>query len=730
MATGHDVYVTPPAVPGNLGGGDGSQRHPFHSVGAAMAKAKANGGGVVRLHGGHYVESVFLETFGQDGQKIVVRPDGGGEVFIDSVLPEFLAPEGPDDQWFKVIPPDGIFKGEYVWGRPYAPPGGDEKAGRVRQGAFLDEPVHTRLVSYDRVEDLTAPGQIWPGDLKKGNRVWRLHPDQAHFPDLYKPEDRKDRAHYRPWVYMGPGIWFDQQVQAEEHAKPGPGGRRIHIRLAPTTNNIPGWPDYDPQTTDPNQVRLALSREGEYAIFLKHCNHIRFENLTLRFGSPDTVRLNACSDIVFDHCRIRSGSRAITLLAEEGFQNKDVRVEHCVIDGGIPTWLFRSDRKDTYLFGPDAPDTATATKDDLNEDTLGSSTSGVQLSGVARSAGVIVHHCEIFNAHDSYIFGDKMEFHHNWVHNLNDDAIAVSALGGAKNAKIYCNVVTQCLTALSFAAPPVGPVHIYGNLIDIREPTLGTRPSGKGTGIRESLRQGHFFKDGADEGFIYLFHNTCLVLDPGAQGDDLAELTDAGFSYYVNIGASKPRLAFNNIMVAAYTPAPTLKPIAFLAPKSFICKTNGNVFFRIPQGDAGSPNFEVRRRRVLAESGTFADLKKYRDHYWPDGVGAYEKDSTLEDPAFKSFDTVTGTPHRGDDLRLRFHPKSPAKGTAVPMPQELHDMYAEATGTEPADRGCYPWTGAHLQVGVDGRRVYPRMRPGPHPDTHPDDIPPVVVDDG
>jgi hypothetical protein len=31
------------------------------------------------------------------------------------MLPEFLAPEGPDDQWYKVIPPGGIFKGEYVW---------------------------------------------------------------------------------------------------------------------------------------------------------------------------------------------------------------------------------------------------------------------------------------------------------------------------------------------------------------------------------------------------------------------------------------------------------------------------------------------------------------------------------------------------------------------------------------------------------------------------------------
>jgi hypothetical protein len=72
MAIGQVVCVTPPTVPGKLGGGDGSQWHPFHSVGVAMAKAKANGGGVVRLHGGHYVESVSLENFRQGGMKIVV----------------------------------------------------------------------------------------------------------------------------------------------------------------------------------------------------------------------------------------------------------------------------------------------------------------------------------------------------------------------------------------------------------------------------------------------------------------------------------------------------------------------------------------------------------------------------------------------------------------------------------------------------------------------------------
>jgi hypothetical protein len=708
-----EVFVSPAAVPGDLDGGDGTLASPFHSVANGIKKASA-GGGTVFLDGGHFVESVHLTAVsGQDADHpIVVCPSGeGGEVFIDSCLPEFLDPEaGP--QWEPVeVLPNG-FSGEFESVRQYPPAGATAGVGRVNRGAFLDEPVHMRLVGYSELEDLRANNQLWPDDV--GNIVWRAKPGT---PGTFIHEDRPNRPHRRPWVYMGPGIWFDQKMVEDDPEH----GRRIHLRLAPTTNNIPNWPDYDPAVTDPNQLRLALSLEEKYAIFLKDCHHIEFKNLTLRFGNPDTVRLNSCSDIGFDHCRIRSASRAIFLLAETDHQNENIRVEHCVIDGGLPTWSFRSDRKDTYLVGPNEQETATVAE--VHQNMLGYATSGVQVSGNESSIGVTVHHCEIFNGHDSYVFGDGMEFHHNWVHNMNDDAIALSAEAQTKNAEIFCNVVTQCLTAFSFAAnEAVGPVYIYGNLIDLREPTLGIRPSAQDTGIAESLRQGHFFKDGADEGPIQLFHNTCLVLDPGAQGDDLDDVNDAGFSYYVTIGKGElPRNALNNIMVAAFTPG-AVKPIAFLAPESFGVETDGNVFFRTPQDDL-RPNFTVRRRIVNPESADFADLDAYRSHYWPDGVGEYEHESVLADPVFKSFDTVTGTPHWHDDLRLRLSPEGPAKGTAVGMPDELNDMYSAALGEEPTDRGCYPSTGARLQVGVDGRRVFPRIGmlplPGSHPGRHP-----------
>ena len=218
------------------------------------------------------------------------------------------------------------------------------------------------------------------------------------------------------------------------------------------------------------------------------------------------------------------------------------------------------------------------------------------------------------------------------------------------------------------------------------------------------------------------------MLDPGAKGDNLADITDAGFSYFINIGESEPRRAFNNIMVAVYTSDSHVRPIAFLAPASFITQSDGNTYFRIPEGAEGSINFQIRRSvgGDVTESGEYATLADYRNDQWPpDGEGGYEAESAREDPMFRSFDTATGRPRHGDDLRL--HSESPAKGNAVTVPEELREMYLEATGEEPLDRGCYPSNGARLRVGVDGRRVFPRMRAGLGNGTHPDDIPPVFA---
>jgi hypothetical protein len=712
---GPSIHVSVPAVP-ETGGGSGTEAAPFHSVAEALREAQ--NGAVVKLHAGHYLESVTVKNVsGLSARKILVEPAGDGPVFIDSLLPDFLHPNG---RWDRVLEASGRFNGEYEWHQPFPLPAGitNPERFRVNSGAFLDRPNHTRLVGYSQPGDFRSNNQLWPKEKPgpaNGNRIWREDTDADD--GTYVPENRLGRIHRLPSLYMGPGVWFDQRV----------GHRKVHIRLTPTTNNIPGWPDYNGET-DPNQLSLALCRVEDYALFLTNCHHITFHDLELRFGNPDTIRLNTCSNIAFDHCRIRSATHAIELLTgnTETDWNQDITLEHCVLDGGVPTWFFRSDRKDEYLTGPTNKDRVPQAETFRNR--LGASTSNVQISGTARNRHVVVHHCEIINAHDTYIFGQDMEFHHNWINNLNDDAIALSGEALTGNAKIYCNVMTRCLTALSFAAgEELGPVYLYGNLIDLRLPTLGIRRTSASSPGTDSLRRGHFFKDGVNEGQIELFHNTCIVLDPGAKVDNPDGLTDAGYAYFIHPEESQPRRAFNNILVAVYTDPARLRPIAFLAPADFATQSDGNTYFRVPAGTENSTRFLVRTGsgNAATEVGYPSLLAYRRDQWPPNGAGGYEAKSVVGDPLFNKFDS--DLPERRADFRLR--PDSPARENLGDLPQKLSDMYGDATGFAPLVRGCYPHSGARLRVGVGSRRVFPFMPPPIGPPTHPDPGPLAPLDD-
>ena len=236
-------------------------------------------------------------------------------------------------------------------------------------GAFYDEPAHTRLVSYAELADLRSDNQFWPDD--EGNIVWRAKPNA---PGLYIHENRNNKPHRRPFVYMGPGIWFDQD----------PVGRRVHIRLAPTTNNIPNWPDYDPAESDPNRLQLALSVQGKHAIFLKRCQHIQFQDLTLRFGNPDTVLLNNCVDIGFDHCRIRSGEPG-DLPDRRGRTDDREHPDRALRDRRRPADLVLPQRPEGHL-PPRAERQAGGHRGRDARNKLGYATSGVQMSGDARSS--------------------------------------------------------------------------------------------------------------------------------------------------------------------------------------------------------------------------------------------------------------------------------------------------------------------------------------------------------
>ena len=693
---GPEFFVSPPP-PGvaveDAPIGSGTFEDPFHSITHAIEQA--NGGGTVYLRNGEYVESIDVSGIsGIEGRPIVVRPRERERVTIDATVLAFRGPI-PNADW----EPVPGHQDEFIsTARFDATPG--EGSTVVSAGAFLDRgdpgtgsARHTRLVSYDRIEDLRSPNQLWPDPVWLAQNPDQLGEGIAH--EQLRQVDGTDTSfnprRFRPYVYMGPGIWFDQAV--------GVDGRRVHIRLSHTTNQVEGWPDYNEQT-DPRRLRLALSIDDSHVLRLVGCQHMRFENLTMRFGGIDTIRLRNCADVVFDHIAVWAGSRAIRLESGEDDLNQSIEFKHCEIDGGLPTWFFRSDRKDEYRFRP-APDGPVVTNH------LGHATSGVLISSDPGALAIRIHHCEILNGHDvSVALGDSSTFHHNWVHNINDDGLILTGTEGTKNAKVYRNAITQCLTAMSFAGGQVGQIYIFRNLFDLRKPTLGIRPDKPGE--QNSLRHSQFHKDGSNEGPFDLFNNTCIIRDAGGIGAALARLTAAGFSHY-RIALGEPqgrRRAFNNIFVALYS-QPGAKPIAFLPPMTFAGPTDGNVYHRFGTGD--NPKFLVPTDSP--ENFTpHDDLDTYQDAEDP-----YEKNGRSADPLFISFDT-SGQSHITDDFRLTG--PSPARNSPVTLPSELRSMDKDASGFGflytflPRDRGCYYLAGDTLRVGVEGRRRFP---PPPQP---------------
>jgi hypothetical protein len=689
------IYVSPPP-PGwdkQEHPGTGTQDDPYHSVATAIEAAR--GGKSVWLQAGQYVEEVKLDRVrGALLNKIVVQPYGGATVTIDCLETRFL---NPTDQanW---IPFAGGAPHEYVWSEKFPV----AEAQQVRRGAFLTtpflaQPQHTRLVIYDQAGDFRAANELWPKDLTTGdNNVWERKPDPDH------PGTQKwTHTGIRNWVYMGPGLWFDDKE------------RELHIRLSPTNNNITDWPDYD-GPTDPTELELALSKETSHALLLTNCAHIMFKNLTIRFGGQDTIRLRNCADITFDHVNIRAASRAVRLEGGTDEKNERIRLRHCEIDGGMPTWFFRSDRKDAYRFTPHVRglNPQPEPQGDPPENLLGFSTTAVLVSARYNASNVSIDHCKIFNGHDVYVFGDHMRFHHNWVHNINDDAVNFGAdEAGTDDAWVYRNVITQCLTALSFgAAARVGHVRIFRNLIDLREPTLSIRPP---TAPANPFRTGQLYKqNGPGEGPIDLWHNTCVVLNPGANSTEL-ELDDfnaAGFTHYRilrdhthtdPLWVTDPRRALNNIFVAVYPVVDMVKPIAFLPPSSFQGLSDGNIYARV---DTGS----TEPRYAVTDHGTSA-----RDYHDLEGEAGYKaafpphehSGCQIEPPPFVSF-AADGLPRAGDDLRHR-------QGTpqAITMPADIEQVERKAGGILALlfgrVRGCYWLSSDRMSVGVDGKERFP-----------------------
>jgi hypothetical protein len=336
------------------------------------------------------------------------------------------------------------------------------------RGAFIDLDRHIRLVTYDRLEDLQATNEAF-GPLLPGQGP--LGPTVVDADGFTK----------RPWVYMGPGLHQG-------------GDGIIHLRLSHTHLGIPDVEDYN-GPEEPGELPLAIWAASDPTVTISSCQTVHLQNLTVRFSGGRTILITASDDVFLDHLNILAGPYGL----EIGPNSNRTTITNCLLDGGLPPWSFRSDRKDGYpIHGGEANGRAEQTLKTL-------------AYCDERSSRTTFENCELINAHDIQLNGPDTVFRRNWVHNLNDDGIFVGKT--ATNLRITGNVFEKCLMVLSLASKSAaGPVFLHRNLVDLREATAGRRPLIDPSAVSEDeravMRFGNMFKSNFADPDLTVFHNT------------------------------------------------------------------------------------------------------------------------------------------------------------------------------------------------------------------------------
>lgn len=665
---------------------------PFRTINHAVKAL--NEGDILYLRHGTYLEQANITS----KKNIVIRSYPGEHACIDGSLQEFRMLN--NDQWelASLSDPDA-HPDEYISRQTFL----NAPNNPVNRGAFLDMYPYTRLITYMNINDLRSDNETFEqiamdsdNDPREGPELVLEECGNNPGPECtYVLGDKRYKpASYRyPWVYMGPGLWFDRQAH------------RVHARFSHTHNNVPGLVDYTGET-DPNRVRLAVSSKLMKALSMSKCENVRLENLSIRFGGDETMSLSNCKNVVFDHVIFRAARTGVNLAGNAAGPVTSTVFQHCEFDGGLPTWYFRTDRKVRYFFVEDGQ---------VIENRPGGGTLDLLLFGNPTNAGTEIHHCEFHDAHDVYLHGTGVRFHHNWLYNLNDEALFLDD-GTPQQTQsyvmeIYQNVITKTQSALSFAGNnSKGHWYIYRNLIDLRTPTAGFRP--RRPGDTDIWRFGQAFKISSDDGDRDLFQNTFLVYDQQQQ---------ASYLHYrdTNPAGNHRRRTFNNIFIAVNPNSGSDRAITFIPSPGFHGDTDGNDYYRI--GFKANPLFRYLEytfngnppcpNGAPCEGGKFSSLgalhasllfEQSQSQYPP----GYEANSIEEDPQFCQFDP-NGIPYQTDDLRLKT--TSPARGKGVRLPDELHalDPLAPTDDNVKPDIGCFPFDCCPLQVGIDSRRSYP-----------------------
>jgi hypothetical protein len=671
---------------------------------------------------------VIEGTLNAQGEPVTIL-QGSRAVAADGSPVKFhiASPSAPNNEWTPATDTLGEKRGVWISNASFR--------DSFDRGGFVD-PIRrrtVRLISYGRREDLTADNETFepicidPAPLipDKRDGVETLADKDEACKKLKTKDNEKCLRCKRPWTYMGPGVWHDSS---------GTTPNKVHIRLTPTKNAVPGLFDYN-GLSNPNLVPVTISAETDTTLKVGESSYVTIKNMAIRFGGKTVSVGNTSSHIVVDNVRIAAGQYGFYLqsrdnLDEDGVEeapNKAIKLSNSVVDGSLPDWLFRSDLKDEYILF------------DGRKNNLARKTAETLLFASCKSQDLTYYNNEFINGHDLNLNGGNVHFHHNLIRNLHDEAMI---LDGKKlsTGHFHHNVVERSLNAFSFNTSEflVGPWYIYRNLVDLRQPTAGYRPrNDEAIGDKGVWRVETPFKVNEVGRRHYVFQNTFVVpYEPKFSGG----LPGPPFNQYAAKSAFGQEMRFQNNVLAMYNTGGAKAhfmdlPLATIST----IRIDGNLYHRVGESATGVFHYWRLDNGVLTDdpfncepmedcsakwhaTDFFIQTKKAANR--PPGDESIGR--LLVDPKFLSW----SGPHKAsDDFRLA--KQSPAERTSRESGVELEPVLRVKDKSQPPP-GTLPDIGLYqaaqqdlavpLRVGVKQRRYYPRFG-GPAPFAPPADPP-------
>lgn len=648
-----------------------SMQNAFASITKGI-NALTNPGDILTIDDGHYFEFLNIrQKFGTIGNPIIIRANRSGRVFIDGLIPSFLQSDSDNPNWIKasewpdlegVAHPDEYISAHTV---PVINPDGVK-------GAFFTEDIgmYRRLINHGTLMDLRSENQRW-GFIHDA-------PDSEHFTEAFKNKNGISYSppRYRPWVYMGPGLWLNKIT------------RHLHIRLSHTNHAEEGITNYTGEL-NPNLFPLAISLKSSETFSLINCHYVKIEGLVIRYGGEYSALIKNT-----EHTEVCSTQ---FMCSENGLRysdNSGLKLSHCVFDGGLPSWFFRSDRKDNYYY---------RVNNEIVNNKLGSNTSGSLLVGNPNNTNVTIQYCDFLNGHDLYLEG-QIDFHHNYMFNMNDDGVFL-AKGPNGNIHIHHNVIQKTLTCFSQAEEvlPGSSWFIYNNLIDLRLPTASFRPRHPLAAVSAEAfsvwRYGWFYKFNGQSDHIHWLFNTLIIVN--------SKSINVSFNLFSHSGHNEQRSVLNNIFIAFNFDPEIKKPISYLPIPPTGDVSDGNIYYRIGNTEA---HLFIHKKYISGENQVsltkFNSLTDfYESHlyeaskvYYPPGI---ESNSQVVNPLFKRM-RLDGLPQPNDDFRLKG--ASPAKRAAIALPFDFPPL--QGVNSQP-DMGCFTFRSKRLKVGFHQRHQFP-----------------------